>query len=73
MIPFPEISQQEFCDHMKDEDFFLAYGNPVIVRADSGVKLLCIAFPMVERLMRAAGRDEELEEIMRAVEQKSNA
>ncbi len=45
----------------------------MIVRADSGVKLLCIAFPMVERLMRAAGRDEELEEIMRAVEQKSNA
>ena len=73
MIPFPEISQQEFCDHMEDEDFFLAYGNPVIVHADSGAKLLCIAFPMVEHLMRAAGRDEEGEEIKRAVEQKSNA
>ena len=73
MISFPEISQQEFCDHIEDEDFFLTYGNPVIINAHSGTRLLCIAFPMVERLMRAAGRGEEVEEIKRAAEQKSNA
>lgn len=73
MIPFPEISQQEFCDHIEDEDFFLVYGNPVIINVDSGARLLCVAFPMAERLMRAAGRGEEVEEIKRAVEKKSNA
>ena len=73
MIPFPEITQQEFCDHIEDDDFFLTYGNPVIIKADSGSKLLCVAFPMVERLMRAAGRGEEVEEIKRTAEEKTDA
>ena len=38
----------------------------MVIRADSGVKLLCIAFPMVERMMLAEGRVEELEAIKRA-------
>ena len=40
-LPYLEITQQVFCDHIEDEDFFLVYGNPVILRADSGTKLLC--------------------------------
>ena len=66
MICNPVISQQEFCDHIDDEDFFLVYGNPVIIKADSGTELLCIAFPIVERLMRSAGRDAEVDEIIRS-------
>ncbi|MBP3902566.1 MAG: hypothetical protein J6D53_14110 [Blautia sp.] len=64
-LPYPEISQQEFCDHIDDDDFFLVYGNPVIIKADSGTKLLCIAFPMYERIMRSIGRENEIEEIKR--------
>lgn len=60
-LPYPEITQQEFCDHIEDDDFFLAYGNPVVIRADSGTKLLAIAFPMWERLMRNICRGEEIE------------
>lgn len=65
-MKYPEITQQDFCNHIDDDDFFLVYGNPVVIRADSGVKLLCIAFPMVERMMLAEGRVEELEAIKRA-------
>lgn len=61
----PEISQQEFCDHIEDEDFFLVYGNPVIVRADCGIKALAVAFPMYERYMRIIGRGDEIDRIKR--------
>ena len=61
----PEISQQEFCDHIEDDDFFQTYGNPVVIRADSGTKLLATAFPMYERYMRIIGRGDETDVIKR--------
>lgn len=57
---YPEITQQEFNNHIEDDDFFLVYGNPVVIREDSGSKLLAIAFPMWERLMKSIGRGEEI-------------
>ena len=62
---YPEITQQEFCDHIEDDDFFLVYGNPVVIRADSGAKLLAIAFPLYERQMRLIGRGDKIEAIKR--------
>ena len=62
---YPEITQQEFCDHIEDDDFFLVYGNPVVIRADCGMKLLAIAFPLYERQMRLIGRGDEIEVIKR--------
>ena len=59
----PVISQQEFCDHIEDEDFFLTYGNPVIIKAESGTKLLAIAFPLYERYMRILGLGDEIDMI----------
>ena len=32
-IPLPEISQTDFIEHLDDDNFFLAYGNPVVVKA----------------------------------------
>ena len=61
----PEITQKEFCDHIEDEDFFLTYGNPVVIKADSGTKLLAIAFPLYERYIQICGRGDEAEEIKR--------
>lgn len=28
------ISQQELCDHIEDDDFFLRYGNPLAIKAE---------------------------------------
>lgn len=61
----PEISQQEFCDHIEDDDFFLVYGNPVVIISDSGTRLLATAFPMWERYMRIIGRGDEIDVIKR--------
>lgn len=61
----PVITQQELCDHIEDEDFFLTYGNPVVVKEDSGTKLLAIAFPLYKRYMQICGREDEIEEIKR--------
>ena len=32
----PLISEQEFLDHIEDDDFFLKYGNPVRVHCENG-------------------------------------
>jgi hypothetical protein len=61
----PEISQQEFCNHIEDDDFFQTYGNPVVIRADSGTKVLAVAFPMYERYMRIIGLGDEIDVIKR--------
>lgn len=45
-----EITQQEFCDHIEDDDFFLRFGNPVIIKTDTGTKLLCVAVEYYEQL-----------------------
>lgn len=59
------ISQADFVEHIEDEDFFRAYGNPVIIQCDSGFRLVCIAWELCERLMREAGRGDEADEIIR--------
>ena len=65
LLQIQEISQQEFCDHLEDEDFAKVYGNPVIIRCDNGVKLVATAWPLAERMMRAAGKGDEADEIIR--------
>ena len=69
-----EISQQEFCDHIEDDDFFLAYGNPVVINCDSGSKVVAIAWPMAERMLRMTGRGDEADEVIRqAAEMKDDS
>ena len=65
LLRLQEISQAEFREHMEDDDFFLTYGNPVIVNCDDRKRLLAIAWPLAKRLLRAAGRGEEVEEVIR--------
>ena len=36
LCPLPTISQQEQVAHIADDDFFLVYGNPVVVNCDDG-------------------------------------
>lgn len=61
----PMITQKEFCDHIDDDDFFLAYGNPVVIRADNGSRLMAVAFPLYERYMQICGRGDEIDVIKR--------
>lgn len=67
LLPLIEISQAEFCEHIEDDDFFLAYGNPVVIRCDSGGKIVAIAWPLAERIMRASGHGDEADEVLRKV------
>lgn len=64
-LPLREMSQKEFCDHIEDDDFFLVYGNPVVVRGDDGKKLVCMAWPMADCILRMTGRGDEADEVIR--------
>ena len=44
------ISQQEFCDHIEDDDFLLRYGNPVAVKSENSQVLICMAVAYYERM-----------------------
>ena len=59
-----EISQQEFCDHIEDDDLFLAYGNPLIVNCENGTRLVAIAWPLAERVLRRTGGEGEAGEVI---------
>lgn len=32
----PEISEDELVAHIEDDDFFMVYGNPVLIRSKDG-------------------------------------
>ncbi|HPY83632.1 MAG TPA: hypothetical protein PLS20_01145 [Ruminococcus flavefaciens] len=44
------ITQQEFIDHIEDDDFLLKYGNPVAVNLEDGRTLMCMAIEYYERM-----------------------
>ena len=50
-LPFINmISQQEFCEHIEDDDFLRRYGNPVAIRSEDDSILICMAIEYYERL-----------------------
>ena len=46
-----EITQQEFCSHIEDDDFLYKYGNPVAIQAEDGSILVCMAIEYYERMI----------------------
>lgn len=44
------ITQQELCDHIEDDNFFLRYGNPTAIKADDGTVLLLMAIEYYEKM-----------------------
>ncbi|MBR1711309.1 MAG: hypothetical protein IJ719_21225 [Clostridia bacterium] len=52
LFPLPTISEQEFVDHIADEDFLPVYGNPIIINCKAGYKLIFMAWPMMERFLK---------------------
>ena len=69
LFPLPTISEQEFVDHIADNDFLLVYGNPVIINCNAGYQLICMAWPMMERFLRLIGRDDKADEFLRQIEE----
>ncbi len=45
-----EITQQEFCSHIEDDDFLYKYGNPVAIQAEDSSILVCMAIEYYERM-----------------------
>ena len=71
ILRLQEISQRDFCDHIEDNNFFLVYGNPVVIRCDDGFKVVAIAWPLAERIMCATGRGDEADAINKLAAQKA--
>ena len=69
LFPLPTISEKEFVEHVADDDFLLVYGNPMIINCNAGYQLICMAWPMMERLLRLTGRDDKADEFLREIEQ----
>ena len=44
------ISEQEFCEHIEDENFFRVYGNPAFIKSDSGQGIVCMTIEYYERI-----------------------
>ncbi len=44
------ISEQEFCDHIEDENFFEIYGNSSFIKNDNGQGLVCMSIEYYERI-----------------------
>ena len=64
------ITQQEFCNHIEEDDFLLRYGNPVAVKTDEGKILLCMAIEYYERMM--GEKVEFSDDVLRDKEEKIN-
>lgn len=44
------ITQQDLCEHIEDDDFFLRYGNPVAIQGEDGNILVCMAMEYYEQM-----------------------
>lgn len=49
----PEISEEEFLEHIEDDEFFKVYGNPVIIRSKDGKHdCVFVSIEYYERIQR---------------------
>ena len=65
----PVVSEQELLDHVEDEDFFTQYGNPVLVQSKDGSEVVFMSFELYERMMREAGKGDEIDQVKADIEQ----
>lgn len=68
-----EITQQELIDHIEDDDFFIVYGNPVIVHGDDGHDVVCMSYKLHLLLERKKAEMEEQIKRMAAENKHCNA
>ena len=61
----PNMTQKEFVEHIEDEDFFRKYGNPVIIRTESGDDCVAMSAQLYDRIAEKCGLPETKELIER--------
>ena len=57
----PNMTQKEFVEHIEDEDFFRKYGNPVIIRTESGDDCVAMSAQLYDRIAEKCGLPETKE------------
>ena len=57
----PTMTQEEFIEHIEDEDFFREYGNPVIIRTESGDDCVTMSVQLYDRIAKKCGLPETKE------------
>lgn len=57
----PNMTQEEYVEHIEDEDFFRKYGNPVVVRAESGDDCVAMSVQLYDRIAEECGLPETKE------------
>lgn len=48
----PRITEDDFVAHLDDDDFFEAYGNPVVIQSKVHGELVCMSYAYHERMHR---------------------
>ena len=48
----PRITEDDFVAHLEDDNFFDAYGNPVVIQSKEHGELVCMSYAYHERLHR---------------------
>ena len=51
----PTMTQEEFVEHIEEDDFFRKYGNPVIIRAESGNDCVAMSVQLYDRIAEKCG------------------
>lgn len=51
----PTMTQEEFVEHIEDGDFFRKYGNPVIIRTESGDDCVAMSVQLYDRIAEKCG------------------
>lgn len=59
-LGIPELSEKEMAKHVEEEDFFLKYGNPVLVTADNGESVVMMSRALYNRLVELTKNTETL-------------
>ena len=57
----PNMTQEEFVEHIEDKDFFRKYGNPVIIRTGSGDDCVAMSAQLYDRIAEKCGLPETKE------------
>jgi len=51
----PTMTQEEFVEHIEDNDFFRKYGNPLIIRTESGDDCVAMSVQLYDRIAKKCG------------------
>lgn len=51
----PTMTQEEYVEYIENEDFFRKFGNPVIIRAESGDDCVAMSVQLYDRIAKRCG------------------